>query len=127
MSAPSLDLDLIRTVAGAASPGPWLYRFDRAQYDDWGTIRLGNGRPLTRLRNWDILTEAEVNAHRANGTDPCAADATFIASARTWVPALAIELEAERARNAELEAEIARLRKWPAFRDDFLANPQESP
>ena len=90
MSDQPLDLDAVRAVTDAATPGPWwnlgesIYThelpppdqpFDELEYDDW----LENAKPV------------------CYGDTETVADAVFIASAREWVPVLVGEVERLRA------------------------------
>src|SRR3954469_19648401 len=77
--AEALDFDVIKARAAAATPGWWKVSGDNL------VANAGNG-PWLRLDGWPR------------------ADRAFVEHARSNVPALVAELEAQRARFADLEA-----------------------
>jgi len=58
--------------------GPWLYRPN--PYDDWGSVRNGEGYLVAVAANPSI-SESQYAAHRAARTDPYEANARLIAAA----------------------------------------------
>jgi hypothetical protein len=77
-TTPALDLDAIEARANAATPGPWV----QSQRDMWMVYRDGGGTPEIDVGGGYDIKE----------------DATFIAAARSDVPALV--------------AEVRRLARW---------------
>jgi hypothetical protein len=79
-------------VDGAAfTPGPWAYRHD--EHDDWGIVRAAQGGGghapiICQARDPYCLDSDELNIHRANKTDPWAANACLIAAAPELLAAL---------------------------------------
>lgn len=58
---------------------PWAVRPRR--HDDWGWIRDANGDAACMARWSPELTEENLDAHRANKTDPAQANADLIVKA----------------------------------------------
>jgi hypothetical protein len=126
-----LDLEAIKTRALAATPGPWVV--GRTTEPDWGPLaESGTGKYFAEGEWWPKSRTVEGTHVAAKGDAPrmvadmtsrgypnsrFAADAQFIAAARTDVPALIAEVERLRsAADAVLvpaldgqEQEIARL------------------
>ena len=61
------------------TPGPWQYR--PAEYDDWGWVRGASGALVACARSGDYLTEAMLDEHRRNKTNPYEGNARLIATA----------------------------------------------
>lgn len=97
-----LDLDRLRALADAATPGPWVDYNERADL-------AADIRPMWVVGQMD---ESGVNWIRdiadVGGDDQDAADAAFIAAARTAVPALTARAEAAEAEVERLRAEVDR-------------------
>lgn len=76
------------------TPTPWVYR--QSKFDDWGWIR---GPAADGERHGDLAAVAKggddtpFDEHRRNGTDPYAANATFIVKAVNSHEALMKALE----------------------------------
>lgn len=93
------ELQAIKARAEAATPGPWTtesYGNDGRDDVEIQHVRGSNGRTV-------VTTDCNVYT-----TDE---DATFIAHARTDVPALVAEVERLQKVHADLEAENRRLRQ----------------
>ena len=73
------------------TPGPWRHSRDR--FDDWGYVRAGERLVAVARYDIDDPTEAELNEHRRNHTDPCEANARLIAAAPELLAALRSLLE----------------------------------
>jgi hypothetical protein len=106
-----MDIDEVERIAAAATPGPWKVWAMEVLADPVGDSNLDTALPIART----------TDPHRGLRTF----NATFIAAARTYVPALiaevrelrdsrerairwAVTLEGE---NAQLEAKLERVRR----------------
>lgn len=109
---PALDLDEVRALAEAATPGPWQSWRDGNQYVDvtWKT-KYGTQlyehlcgasivKPLQRPWSPFAYKKEDPNVVRLRNED-----ADFIARARTLVPQLCAELAAARAEVERLKAQ----------------------
>lgn len=101
--------DQLRALADAATPGPWEYEWDEDEGEI--TVRAGTARadedgsaPGSYVTT-DMILERE-DAWPEDSGEQYAADAEFIAAARTAVPALLDENAALRARIAAVDAEL---------------------
>ena len=88
-----LNLDEIRAVTEAATPGPWK------------AVDKGNTVPFHAVFAPSIDGSKPVNI--CSGISPKTGNANFIASARQWVPVLCDEVEAGREKIKELESCLA--------------------
>lgn len=137
MSAPSLDLRHIREIADAAVAGPW---FVSTNMDFWvGPAELPdlefNGVAHCGDIHWPRFREKQQQWE---------ANATFIASARTWVPALVDRITELQTRLATAEGLLREIEGndnlgwgttigtacdedgWIKRRDAFLSNQKEA-
>lgn len=111
-----LDLDAIQARAGAATDGPWDVEIGEAIEVNAGTAKTvwdeaGRfGKPARSWRFTDRILEVECADYDLPDEDYAivAANATFIAHARTDVPALIAEVKALRGKVAEVKR-LARL------------------
>ena len=100
-----LDLEPIKAVEAAATPGPWfdLYGDDPACPDDYRAYMIRSAAHTE--------SEALIQASRFNGAPWCLAeDRRFITHARTNVPVLVAEVERLRAERDAAEEESRVLR-----------------
>lgn len=109
----TLDLDKLRALAAAATPGPWFFTYSRIVSEprlrEYDAIErtfpddIGDDDP-----RWGALPEPNVAyvtpSFGDTATDQCAADAAFIAAARDAVPALCDEVERLRGALAKANA-----------------------
>ena len=112
-----IDLDEVDRVCAGATPGPWGTEACKCGYFAPHHIYVvadGGGLGIAIASAWEYGSY-----HTAKRHQECAssADATFIARSRTLVPELSAELRIARARIAELEAEVERLRAKPCPHD----------
>ena len=110
------DIDAIRKLADAATDGPWTTGADKAWAD--------------ALTPWALIPNADYPLTELKPGPQGAADAEFIAAARTHVPALCDEVEQLRTRvadrNASLDRVIAERNAITAERDEYAAALTES-
>jgi hypothetical protein len=102
-----LDLDAIKARADAATPGPWAWdnRGDKCDDIQLGVACDAKENPLTGYFDDDDAIYVEQVAESLSR----AADADFIAHARTDVPALCDAVERL---TADLSAAVAELAAW---------------
>ena len=89
------DIDAIRKLADAATDGPWTTGADKAWAD--------------ALTPWALIPNADYPLTELKPGPQGAADAEFIAAARTHVPALCDEVEQLRTRVADRNASLDRV------------------
>ncbi len=103
MAETPVDLDTIRNIANAATPGPWVtdVEIDGMYAECKTVVRAVNADPW-RSR---IVTVGQTRMHiSADGAGE--ANVAFIAAARELVPAMADEIERLRAQVAQLRTEL---------------------
>lgn len=91
-----LDLDAIRALAEAATPGPW---------------RVGDGGDYFE---WEVVIAPHLPTLELSESADGAEDAAFIAAARTAVPALLAEVDRLRGENAQLKGYLNHAGLGPA-------------
>lgn len=88
-----MSLDEMQARCDAATPGPWKLRAEH--YDDWGTIRSGDGMPVASaameavIGDWREHASTHGNSKQWDAGPPqVAKNGAFIAHARTDMPRL---------------------------------------
>ena len=115
---PATTRDQLRALADAATPGPWEYEWDEDEGEITvraGTARVGeDGFAPGSYVTTDMILEHE-DAWPEDSGEQHAADAEFIAAARTAVPALLDQLD-------QAEARIKAVRELLDVEERSMAN-----
>lgn len=99
------ELKVIEARADAATEGPWTWRDGSDPYCDLGILAGASGE----VCNFGCAEQY----YPTEGTEPSPADAAFIASARTDVPALIAEVRRLQAEKTELAKSLTAWKaKW---------------
>jgi hypothetical protein len=98
-----VDLDNLRSICDAATPGPWLDEHDDGDIESF-TISATNSASIV------VVVEAEEGEFDDDIRDVLANDFAFIAAARAAVPMLLDRVKELEGEVGELVAECARLR-----------------
>lgn len=101
--------DQLRALAGAATPGPWEYEWDEDEGEITvraGTARVGeDGFAPGSYVTTDMILEHE-DAWPEDSGEQHAAEAEYIAAARTALPQLLDQLDAAEQRIRDLTQEV---------------------